>query len=142
MMDWLDVLGTVIGVTASITGIICLPILGVKLIDHIIKSIRKEKHPEYFELYDTAVSESFRIGGKFSAEKNRIKYYLELYSDGYRDGECTKESFEKKMSQLIQMYLSSCDEYNAGYVEVKRLLEEADTYAKKNNLKWGIIYDT
>ena len=140
-MDWLDILGIVIGIIACTGGMIFLPILFVNLIDHIVKSIRKEKYPEYFELYEAAVSESFRIGGGFTAEKRRIEYYLKLYSEGYKNGECAKKRFEDRMLQLTNMYIRACDEYNTGYATVKDLLKKADTYAKKHNLKWGVIYD-
>lgn len=140
-MDWIEPIGIIIGIIACIGGMIFLPILFVNLIDHIVRSIRKEKHPEYFELYEDAVSESFRIGGRFAAEKRRIEYYLKLYSEGYKDGECTKKDFEDKMLQLTNMYIRACNEYNAEYAIVKDLLKKADIYAKQHNLKWGVIYD-
>ena len=140
-MTTLEAAGVTLGVIFIVIGMIFLPILLVNLIDHIIKSIRKEKYPEYFELYETAVSESFRIGGRFSAEKRRIEYYLKLYSEGYKDGECTKKDFEDKMLQLTNMYVRACNEYNTEYATVKDFLKKADIYAKQHNLKWGIIYD-
>ena len=140
-MSWIEIAGMAIGIIACIGGMIFLPILLVELIDHIVKSIRKAKHPEYFELYKTAVSESFRIGGRFNAEKNRIEYYLKLYSEGYKDGECTKKDFEDEMLKLTNMYIRACNEYNTEYATVKDLLKKADIYAKQHNLKWGIIYD-
>ena len=141
-MDWLDVFGIVLGTIAAVGGMFFLPILFVNLIDHIIESIRKTKHPEYFEFYDTAVYESFRIGGKLNAEKHRIEYYIKLYSDGYRDGECTAEQITKKMAQVTQWWIAACDEYNREHESIKVLLRKADAYAKEHNLKWGIIYDT
>ena len=141
-MTLLQCLGVFIGVAACIGGLIFLPILFVNLIDHITESIRKNKHPEYFEFYDTAISESFRIGGKLNAEKRRIEYYIKLYSDGYRDGECTAEQITKKMAQVTQWWITACDEYNQEHKNIKVLLHKADAYAKEHNLKWGIIYDT
>lgn len=140
-MTFLQGLGVAIGVVACIGGSIFLPILFVSLIDHIVESVRRNKHPEYFELYDTAVSESFRIGGKLNAEKSRIKYYIKLYGDGYRDGECTVEHITKKMAQVTQWWITACDEYNQEHENIKVLLQKADAYAKEHNLKWGIIYD-
>ena len=141
-MSGIDMLGVVLGTIAAICGMLFLPILFVDLIDHIIKSIRKNKYPEYFEFYDTAVSESFRIGGKLNAEKRRIEYYIKLYSDGYRDGECTAEDITKKTAQLTRWWINACDEYNQEQKTIKVLLQKADAYAKEHNLKWGIIYDT
>lgn len=141
-MNSLDACGLAIGIIAIIVGMIFLPILFVNLIDHIIESVRKNKHPEYFEFYDTAVYESFRIGGNLNAEKRRIEYYIKLYSDGYRDGECTVEDITKKMAQLTQGWITACDEYNQEQKNIKVLLQKADAYAKEHNLKWGIIYDT
>ena len=141
-MDWLDAFGITLGTVAVACGIIFLPILFVNFIDHILDSVRRQKHPEYFEFYDTAISESFRIGGKLHAEKKRIEYYVTLYSKGYRDGECTAEQITKKMAQVTQWWINACDTYNQENENIKVLLKKADKYAKQHNLKWGIIYDT
>lgn len=141
-MNWIDTLGVILGTIAVVCGMLFLPILFVNLIDHIIESIRKNKHPKYFEFYDTAIYESFRIGGKLNAEKRRIEYYIKLYGDGYRDGECTVEHITKKMAQVTQWWINACDEYNQEYKNVKMLLQKADAYAKEHNLKWGIIYES
>lgn len=140
-MSGIDVLGVVLGTIAAIGGMFFLPILLVNLIDHIIESVRKNKHPEYFEFYDTAVYESFRIGGDLNAEKRRIEYYIKLYGDGYRDGECTVEHITKKMAQLTQWWITACDKYNEEQKNINVLLQKADAYAKEHNLKWGIIYE-
>ena len=110
-MDWLDAFGITLGTVAVACGIIFLPILFVNFIDHILDSVRRQKHPEYFEFYDTAISESFRIGGKLHAEKKRIEYYVTLYSKGYRDGESTAEQITKKMAQVTQWWINACDTY-------------------------------
>ena len=141
-MTILEIIGTVLGVLACTAGMVCLPILLCSFIDKIIENYRRNKHPEYFEYWDTAVSESFRIGKKLNAEKSRIEYYIKLYTVGYRDGECTAEDITKKMAQVTQWWISACDEYNQEYLEIKDLLNKADTYAKEHNLKWGIIYET
>lgn len=141
-MTILEAIGFTIGVFAVVAGLIFLPALFVELFDHIVKSIRKQKHPEYFDLYDTAVSESFRIGGKLNAEKKRIEYYIGLYSKGYLDGECTAEQITMKMARLTQWWIIACDNYNQEDENIKVLLQKADAYAKEHNLKWGIIYDT
>lgn len=141
-MTFLQGLGVFIGVVAVTCGMIFLPILFAGLIDHIVESIRKNKHPEYFEFYNTAVYESFRIGGKLNAEKRRIEHYIKLYGDGYRDGECTVEHITKKMAQLTQRWITACDEYNQEKKNIEVLLQKADAYAKEHKLKWGIIYET
>lgn len=141
-MSGIDGLGMAVGIIAVICGMLFLPILFVNLIDHIIESVRRNKHPKYFEFYDTAISESFRIGGKLSAEKKRVDYYIKLYGDGYRDGECTPEQITKKMAQLTQWWITACDEYNQEHKNIKVLWQKADAYAKEHNLKWGIIYET
>ena len=141
-MSWIDALSITLGTIAVICGIVFLPILFVNLTDHIIESVRKNKHPEYFEYYDTAVYEMFRICGKLNAEKRRIEYYIKLYSDGYRDGECTAEDITRKMAQLTQQWITACDEYDQEHKNVKVLLQKADAYAKEHNLKWGIIYES
>ena len=140
-MTVLEAIGVTIGVAAIVVGMIFLPILLAGLTDHIVESIRKHKHPEYFEYYNTAVSESFRIGGKLGAEKKRIEYYIKLYSEGYLDGECTAEDITKKMAELTKIWISACDTYNQEHKDIKVLLQKADAYAKEHNLKWGIIYD-
>jgi hypothetical protein len=141
-MNGIDVLGVVLGTIAIICGMLFLPILFVNLIDHIIESIRKNKHPEYFEFYDAAVYESFRVGGKLNEEKRRIEYYVKLYTNGYRDGECTAEDITKRMAQLTQRWINACDDYKQEQKNIKVLLQKADAYAKEHNLKWGVIYET
>lgn len=137
-MNWIEALGLTI---AFIGGAIFLSILFCGLIDRIVESIRRNKYPEYFELYDTAVFESFRVGGKLNAEAKRIEYYIKLYGDGYRDGECTVEHITKKMAQVTQWWITACDEYKEEQKNIKVLLQKADAYAKEHNLKWGIIYE-
>lgn len=141
-MNWIDPLAALLVTIAIICGMLFLPIILVNLIDHIIESIRKNKHPEYFKFYDTAISESFRIGGKLNAEKKRIEYYIKLYGEGYRDGECTVEHITKKMAELTQMWINACDTFNQEQENIKVLWQKADAYAKEHNLKWGIIYET
>lgn len=140
-MTTIDIIGAVIGSIACVVGLFCLPILLINLIDHVIESYRRNRYPEYFELYDTAVYESFKIGRKLNAEKRRIEHYIKLYGDGYRDGECTVEHITKKMAQVTQWWINACDEYNQEYKNIKILLQKADAYAKQHNLEWGIIYD-
>lgn len=141
-MNWTDALVALLVTIAIICGMLFLPILLVNLIDRIIESIRKKKHPEYFKFYDTAVSESFRIGGKLGAEKKRIEYYIKLYGNGYRDGECTVEHITKKMAELTRIWINACDTFNQEQESIKVLWQKADAYAKEHNLKWGIIYET
>ena len=141
-MNWMEAIGLTIVALAFIGGGLFLPILFCGLVDHIVESIRKNKHPEYFEFYDTAVSESFRIGGKLSAEKKRIEYYIKLYGEGYRDGECTVEHITKKMAELTRIWINACDTFNQEQENIKVLWQKADAYAKEHNLKWGIIYES
>lgn len=141
-MTTIDIIGVIIGSIACVAGLFCLPILLINLIDHIIESYRRNKYPEYFEFYDTAVYESFKIGRKLNAEKRRIEHYIKLYGDGYRDGECTVEHITKKMAEVTKWWVNACDEYNQEYKNIKVLLQKADAYAKEHNLEWGIIYET
>ena len=136
MDKWLQV----IIIATACFSVFFLPIFLIDNVDRWIKCIRKHKHPEYFDLYETAVSESFRLGGKLNSEKKYIEHYLKLYGDGYRDGECTREDFDKKMRELTRMYIDACDNYNQEYSNIKTLLDKADAYAKEHNLKWGKLY--
>lgn len=140
-MSWIEIAGVVIGIIACTVGIIFLFILIVGLIDHIVSSARRNKYPEYFDLYDSAIYESFRVGGKFSDDKKRINHKLKKYTDGYKDGECTKEFFENKMQELTQSYIKICDTYSQERLSIEVLWKRADAYAKQHNLKWGVIYD-
>lgn len=141
-MTIIDVIGIFLGLVACIAATFFLPVLVVNLIDHIVESYRRNKHPDYFEYWDEAVSLSFKIGGKLSTEKRRVQHYIKLYVDGYRDGECTAEYITKNMAKVTQWWIEACDTYNKEYSEVKVLLEKADRYAKAHNLKWGIIHET
>lgn len=140
----MTIIESIMLITVIIIGMIAcfaVPLLLIDWIDSIIEKIRKHKHPEYFDLYETAVSESFRIGGKLNEKAKYIEHYLKLYGDGYLNGECTKEDFDKKMQELIRIYTDACDDYNREYSKIKILLDKANAYAKEHGLKWGIIYN-
>ena len=139
-MSVVDAVKVTICTILIILGMIFLPIIIINAIDSIVEGVRRRKHPKYFEYYDTAISESFRIGGKLSSVKKYIEFHIKLYSDGYRDGECTVESITKKMSELTKMWIEACDTYNYEKKSIEVLWKKADAYAKEHKLKWGEIY--
>jgi hypothetical protein len=125
-----------------VLGLPILLILSTNLIDNFIEKFRRHKYPEYYERYDAAIAHNFRFAGAFNNAKKRIEFKMKLFWDGYLENECSKESFESKMNSLISSYITIMDVYRAEKEYSEKLWREVDTYAKNNNLKWGIIYDT
>lgn len=139
-MSIVDGIKITICIILTIAGMIFLPIILINAIDSIVEWSRRRKHTKYFEYYDTAITESFRIGGKLASVKKYIEFKIKLYSDGYRDGECTAEDITTKMSELTKMWIEACDTYNYEKNSIEVLWKKADAYAKEHKLKWGKIY--
>lgn len=139
-MTVLEVIGVTLGVIFIGIGMIFLPILLINLIDHIVKSIRKAKHPEYFELYDDACKRAKNVTIDFSNKYKLIKHRLDMYIEGLPQGECTDVHFRKATQKFENEYIELVAWYNKEYKEINILLKSADKYAKEHNIKWGEIY--
>jgi hypothetical protein len=139
-MIWYEGIHTAIAVLATFFIIFVVPFLLVELIDKLFEQYRRQKYPEYFEMYDTAKKMSFEVGVEFRRRTERIEYYRVLYTDGLREGECTSEYFKKKMSELAEEYQDVCIWFKEASESVEKLWVQADLYAKEHDLSWGIIY--
>lgn len=125
----------------SIAGTFVIPFLIVTIIDKLINKYRRKKYPDYFKLYDAAVTESFNVGAEFNSRYDHIKYKLKLWSDGLKDGECTTEHFEDNMAKLSREYQDLCCWYAIASTYIQDCWKLVDAHAKEHGLSWGIIYD-
>jgi hypothetical protein len=137
----MDIFILIIEVTLSIVAVFAVPILLINLIDWGVGKYREARYPEYFELYRKAMTDAFRVGTNYTKELKYLKFNMELYTEGYRDGECTREYFERKMGNLVVQYADLTDEYTEACKENKKLVDAVDAYAREHNLKWGRMYD-
>lgn len=140
-MMWYDYVLTVLAVILSVGAVFFGPIALVFCVDKIIEGVRRKKHPEYFELYDAAIKESFAVGQEFNRQYDHIKFQFKMWTDGLKEGECTDEAFANKMQQLSEQYQELCCWYTIASQYVKDLWSQVDLKAKEENFKWGIIYD-
>ena len=141
-MPWYEVVFGVFLSVFFLVTVFVLPFLVVEGLDKLRTSIRRKRHPEYFKYWDEAKALSFENGRRFSEHKKRLDYYLKLYNDGIRDGECTEECYTEQMNKHMAEYLEVCRWFREESEKTKELLLKADLYAKEHNLGWGIIYDT
>lgn len=141
-MTWYEVFQVTFTVFLAIGGMFVVPFVLVHLIDKLTDSYRRKKHPEYFKYWDEAKAQSFKNGAEFRERKNRFDYYMKLYNDGLRDGECTEEYYSKQMHKHMEEYKELCQWFRAELEKTRELLLKADLYAKEHNCMWGIIYDT
>ena len=141
-MTWYNALLVTICTIAFIGLFVFCPLLLAGITDKIVEKIRRKKYPDYFKLYDEAYTDSFKIAEEFTGRYNHIKYQLKLYCDGLRDGECTAESFEKKMLALSEDYQELCCWYTMASKYIEDLWKQVDLKAKEAGIKWGIIYDS
>lgn len=116
--------------------------LAVALFDRLLEGYRRNKHPEYFKHWDKALTLSFKRGTEFKKRKERFDYFMKLYNDGLRDGECTEEYYIEHMHKHMEEYKELCTWFREEEKDIRESLIKADFYAKEHNLSWGIIYDT
>lgn len=141
-MTWYEALLVTIATFAGMFAFIFAPWVLAGLFDRLVEGVRRKKYPEYFKYWDAAKAKSFENGAKFAACKKRFDYYMKLYTDGLRDGECTEEYYTEHMNRHMDEYKELCRWFQSASEEIKELLLKADLYAKEHNLLWGIIYDT
>lgn len=109
-------------------------------LDKYLDKNKRKKHPEYFEYYDAAVKLCFEASYKVKHEASYLEFHFKMLTDGLKDGECTEEYFKKRFDQLTDRYIETTRWFTEQQKEAEKLFREADLYAKKNNLLWGVLY--
>ncbi len=130
------------------TGVIifCLLVLflgfGILMSTDIKERIRRKKHPKWWELYDRAKSNAFRVGGEFSQKLGTICARGEMIQDMLFKGECSKDEYLEAMKVLEKERVEAVEQYHIKQdtLGIEADLRAADAYAKEHNLKWGILY--
>lgn len=106
----------------------------------LIDRYRRKKYPEYFKYYDAAVEICFVTGQRIEQEAELIQFKFKMLADGLQAGECTEEYFKKQFDYWSDRYVKATQEFKERHAEAEKLFREADLYAKRNNLMWGVIY--
>ena len=108
--------------------------------DKLCERNRRKKHPLYFEVYDAAMKICFDASAKASKEADYLKFQFNLLTEGLKEGECTEEYFKKHFDQLADKHIEVTKWFTEQQKEAEKLFRQADAYAKRNNLLWGVLY--
>jgi hypothetical protein len=105
-----------------------------------VDKYHRKKHPIYFNFYDAGMKICTEASNKASHEADYIKFQFDLLTEGLKEGECTDEYFKHRSEQLADRYTEATKQFKEQQAEAEKLFREADLYAKRNNLLWGVIY--
>jgi hypothetical protein len=141
-MTWYEAGLLTIAVFAGVGVVLIGPVLLAGLFDKLLEGYRRKKHPEYFKYWDKALSLSFKRDTEFKQRKERFDFFMKLYNECLRDGECSEEYYLERMNKHMKEYQELCAWFREEEKELRELLIKADLYAKEHNLKWGIVYDS
>ena len=121
--------------------ILCwLAVFGIKITNKYLDQTRRERYPEYFELFDAAMDIVSDVHGQTEHKTTYFEYHFNLIYEGLRDGECTVEYFQEYLDRINKEYIEFATWFEEQQKEAKRLFREADLYAKLRDLKWGYLY--
>jgi predicted Zn-dependent peptidase len=127
--------------------IICLLALftGIAILipTDINEKIRRKQHPKWYEHYDRAKNNAFRVGGEFSQKLDTICARGEMFQDILFKCKCSKEEYLEAMKVLEKERVEAVEQYHLKQeaLGIEADLRAADAYAKEHKLKWGIIYE-
>ena len=108
--------------------------------DYVIMQINRKKYPEYFILYDDAMSISREISSRTDNSLENIRFHVDLIMDGMMKGECTEEYFKEYLNKCAEEYLDFVRWRNEREAVMHSKLKEADLWAKEHGFKRGIIH--
>ena len=140
-MPWYKALLLVIYSLLTIAALFAVPFAICRFIDKHVDKYRRKKYPEYYELYDAVVKESFEVGEEFKRRYDHITFHFRLWTDGLKNGECTDEAFADRMSKLTEEYQELCGWYTTAAQYLNDLWKQVDRKAKEIGFKKGTIYD-
>jgi uncharacterized protein YecT (DUF1311 family) len=66
-----------------------------------------------------------------------------MVMDMFFKGECTEDEYDNAMKSINKQYKEAAKQFSIDEeaLRINEDLKAADAYAKKHNLKWGIIYE-
>ena len=109
-------------------------------VDQYVQERRRKNHPKYFEYYDAAMKIYSEASSQMRKASKLFEYQIGLLADGLCDGECTNDYFNKRIiAKVTERYVMIAKQVRHQRQEADKLFTSANTYAKENNLKWGII---
>ncbi len=111
-----------------------------KWINSAVEKHRRKKHPMYFDFYDAGMKLCVEASDEASHDAEYLKFQFKLLTEGLVEGECTEEYFKKRFEQLADKHIETTKWFKEQQAEAEKLFREADFYAKRNNLAWGVIY--
>ena len=117
--------------------------IAILMLTDVKEKLRRKKHPVWYKYYDRAVHNAFDIGGKYTKRLDNINMRRKFYQDLYIEGKCTDEEYKKAMNTIDTDFIDAYKWYKQAEeaLRINEDLRAADAYAKKHNLKWGIIYE-
>ena len=107
------------------------------------EKIRCKKHPVWYEHYNRAKHNSFRVGKVWQERAESISKRKELVMDMYLNDKCSDDEYDEAMKNLNIEYRDAIKwlKKNNELLGIVEDLKAADAFAKEHNLKWGIIYE-
>ena len=107
------------------------------------EKLRRKKHPVWYELYDRALANSIWVGSTFRKKLETINARRERFQELFFHGELTEEEYDNAMEILDKERTVAAKQFciDKTAYGIEDDLKKADAYAKKHNLKWGILYD-
>jgi hypothetical protein len=106
-----------------------------------ILKYRRKKHPKYFELYDNGFRLCIDTTHNEENNKNYLLYRVNLLTEGLKNNEFDEEYFKQHFTTIAEQWIINTKLNELRRDDANKFFDEADAYAKENNLKWGIIYD-
>ena len=127
--------------------IICLLALfigiAILMLTDVQEKIRRKKHPEWYQHYDRALSNSFTIGSRFREIVDTLDNRRDMIQGMFLRGECPADEYNKVSKAIDKDFEEAYKwfEFNKTALGIDKDLKAADAYAKEHNLKWGILYE-
>ena len=115
-------------------------VIGIKITNKYLDQTRREQYPEYFKLFDKAMSIVSDIDVQTEHKTRYFKYHFKFIYEGLREGECTVEYFQEYLERINKEYIEFAAWFEAKNKEANELFRGADCYAKLCDLKWGYLY--
>ena len=82
----------------------------------------------------------FEASAKVNHDAEYLKHQFDILTKELREGECTEEYFRKRFEYLANRHVEITKWFKEQQAEAEKLFRQADSYAKRNNLLWGVIY--
>lgn len=116
--------------------------IAILMLTDVEEKIRRKKHPEWYQHYDRALSNSFAIGSRFREMVDTLDNRRNMIQGMFFRGECTADEYNEASKAIDKDFEEAYRwfEFNKTALGIDEDLKAADAYAREYNLKWGILY--